>query len=173
MDSYTRFHSLWRKVDNLWITVLRASLAYQKKTLFSRVFRRNDFCTICSFSTGLLLTAGRLSTISCGACSYAYTMYTHNRRISFILGVQFCIVASDFSETGKRTSAHRQKGPPKRSFQIVKEATLQFCKVASIIEITSCNKDRIHLWMANFFKLSAANLSLTHAVTAASPRYGV
>ncbi|MBQ7051277.1 MAG: hypothetical protein IJN79_00560, partial [Clostridia bacterium] len=47
--------------------------------------------------------------------------------------------------------------------QIVKEATLQFCKVASIIEIASFSKDCIHLWMANFFRLSATNLSLTQA----------
>ena len=34
-------------------------------------------------------------------------------------------------------------------------------------------KSSIHLWMANFLRFSAANLSLTHAVTADSPRYGV
>ena len=32
---------------------------------------------------------------------------------------------------------------------------------------------RNHLWMASFFKFIAANLSLTQAVTAGSPRYGV
>ena len=32
---------------------------------------------------------------------------------------------------------------------------------------------RIHLWMASFFKFIAANLSLTQAVTAGSPRYSV
>ena len=33
--------------------------------------------------------------------------------------------------------------------------------------------ERDHLWIANFFKFIAANLSLTQAVTAGSPRYGV
>lgn len=32
---------------------------------------------------------------------------------------------------------------------------------------------RNHLWIASFFKFIAANLSLTQAVTAVSPRYGV
>ena len=31
----------------------------------------------------------------------------------------------------------------------------------------------IHLWIASFFKFIVANLSLTQAVTAGSPQYGV
>lgn len=52
--------------------------------------------------------------------------------------------------------------------KIVKEATLLVGKVASIIDEMKERRDRIHLWMANFLRLSAANLSLTQAVTAGS-----
>ena len=44
---------MWRKVDNLWISTLQAFLSYQKKALFSRLFRQKGFCTNCSFSTGI------------------------------------------------------------------------------------------------------------------------